>query len=187
MKNKRFKKYAIKYLLEFIVIVLGISVSFWVNQVAVEKNENKERVKILTQLKTEIKDIKKYTNDRMKYWQDDIDLYAMFLSSEFETNAIKKITSSKSRIEYNLIYYRDFQPPMNRYVSIINTGSFKFIKSERIKEGLTRLHTINYSNINTSVQYEKLLKEHLIEIITKNIKEEFPIAKKVFIEAESAE
>jgi hypothetical protein len=51
---------------------------------------------------------------------------------------------------------------------MINTGSFKFIKSERVKEALTRLHTINYSNINTSVQYEKLLKEHLIEIITKN-------------------
>ncbi|MDB0026819.1 hypothetical protein N9E92_06490, partial [Polaribacter sp.] len=77
-------------------------------------------------------------------------------------------TSSKSRVEYNLIYYRDFEPPMNRYVSMINTGSFKFIKSERVKEALTRLHTINYSNINTSVQYEKLLKEHLIEIITKN-------------------
>ena len=43
MKNKRLKKYVIKYTLEFIVIVLGISVSFWVNQVAVEKNENKER------------------------------------------------------------------------------------------------------------------------------------------------
>ena len=28
---------------------------------------------------------------------------------------------------------------------------------------------INYSNINTSVQYEKLLKEHLIEIITKDV------------------
>ena len=90
------------------------------------------------------------------------------MNPEFEINSIKEITSSKSRIEYNLIYYRDFEPPMNRYISIINTGSFKFIKSERIKETLTRLHTINYSNINTSVQYEKLLKEHLIEIITKN-------------------
>ena len=122
MKNKKFKKYVIKYTLEFIVIVLGISVSFWVNQVAVEKNENKERLKILTNLKTEIEDIKKYTNDRMKYWQDDIDLYAMFLSSEFQINAIKEITSSKSRVEYNLIYYRDFEPPMNRYISIINTS-----------------------------------------------------------------
>ena len=173
MKNKKFKKYVIKYTLEFIVIVLGISVSFWVNQVAVEKNENKERLKILTNLKTEIEDIKKYTNDRMKYWQDDIDLYAMFLSSEFQIDAIKEITSSKSRVEYNLIYYRDFEPPMNRYISIINTGSFKFIKSEDVKEALTRLHTINYSNINTSVQYEKLLKEHLIEIITKNHPELF--------------
>ena len=166
--NKKLKKYILIYTLEFLVIVLGISISFWLNELSVEKNENRERLKVLNNIKTEIKDIRKYTADRMKYWQDDIDLYTMFLSSEFEINSIKEITSSKSRVEYNLIYYRDFEPPMNRYVSMINTGSFKFIKSERIKEALTRLHTINYSNINTSVQYEKLLKEHLIEIITKN-------------------
>ena len=166
--NKKLKKYILKYTLEFLVIVLGISISFWLNELSVEKNENRERLKVLNNIKTEIKDIRKYTADRMKYWQDDIDLYTMFLSSEFEINSIKEITSSKSRVEYNLIYYRDFEPPMNRYVSMTNTGSFKFIKSERIKEALTRLHTINYSNINTSVQYEKLLKEHLIEIITKN-------------------
>jgi len=166
--NKKLKKYILKYTLEFLVIVLGISIYFWLNELSVEKNENRERLKVLNNIKTEIKDIQKYTADRMKYWQDDIDLYTMFLSSEFEINSIKEITSSKSRVEYNLIYYRDFEPPMNRYVSMINTGSFKFIKSERIKEALTRLHTINYSNINTSVQYEKLLKEHLIEIITKN-------------------
>jgi hypothetical protein len=166
--NKKLKKYILKYTLEFFVIVLGISISFWLNELSVEKNENRERLKVLNNIKTEIKDIRKYTANRMKYWQDDIDLYTMFLSSEFEINSIKEITSSKSRVEYNLIYYRDFEPPMNRYVSMINTGSFKFIKSERVKEALTRLHTINYSNINTSVQYEKLLKEHLIEIITKN-------------------
>ena len=166
--NKKLKKYILKYTLEFLVIVLGISISFWLNELSIEKNEHRERLKVLNNIKTEIKDIQKYTADRMKYWQDDIDLYTMFLSSEFEINSIKEITSSKSRVEYNLIYYRDFEPPMNRYVSMINTGSFKFIKSERLKESLTRLHTINYSNINTSVQYEKLLKEHLIDIITKN-------------------
>ena len=166
--NKKVKKYILKYSFEFLVIVMGISVSFWLNELSIEKNENRERLKVLNNIKTEIKDIQKYTADRMKYWQDDIDLYSIFLSSEFEINSIKEITSSKSRVEYNLIYYRDFEPPMNRYVSMINTGSFKFIKSERVKEALTRLHTINYSNIKTSVQYEKLLKEHLIEIITKN-------------------
>ena len=90
------KKYAVKYSLEFLVIVMGISVSFWLNEMSVEKNENRERVKVLNNIKIEINDIQSYTGDRMKYWQDDIDLYAMFLSSEFETNAIKKITSSKS-------------------------------------------------------------------------------------------
>jgi len=98
------KKYLLKYSLEFLVIVMGISVSFWLNEISVEKNENRERLKVLNNLKTEIKDIQKYTGDRMKYWQDDIDLYSMFLNPEFEINSIIEITSSKSRIEYILIY-----------------------------------------------------------------------------------
>ena len=59
---------------EFLVIVMGISVSFWLNELSIEKNENRERLKVLNNIKTEIKDIQKYTADRMKYWQDDIDL-----------------------------------------------------------------------------------------------------------------
>ena len=100
--NKKVKKYILKYSFEFLVIVMGISVSFWLNELSIEKNENRERLKVLNNIKTEIKDIQKYTADRMKYWQDDIDLYSIFLSSEFEINSIKEITSSKSRIEYNL-------------------------------------------------------------------------------------
>ena len=42
----------------------------------------------------------------------------VILSKEF-IESIKNITSSKGRIEFNLIYYRDFEPPMNRYNSMI--------------------------------------------------------------------
>ena len=37
--NKKVKKYILKYTLEFLVIVLGISISFWLNELSVEKNE----------------------------------------------------------------------------------------------------------------------------------------------------
>ena len=47
------KDWFIKYSLEFIVIVLGISVSFWLNQVSTNKQNNNERIKVLNSLQNE--------------------------------------------------------------------------------------------------------------------------------------
>ena len=162
------KKNFLKYLFDFIVIVLGITVSFWFNQLSIKKSNDLERLKVLNSIEMEISEIENYTKERLNSWNDDIDLYSEFLSDELDLQSIKNITSSKSRIEYNLIYYRDFEPPMNRYNSMINSGNIKYIDSEKLKEILTRLHNLNYSNLKTTVEYEKSLKEQLIQILTKN-------------------
>ena len=162
------KKNFLKYLFDFIVIVLGITVSFWFNQLSIKKSNDLERLKVLNSIEMEISEIENYTKERLNSWNDDIDLYSEFLSDKLDLQAIKNITSSKSRIEYNLIYYRDFEPPMNRYNSMISSGNIKYIDSEKLKEILTRLHNLNYSNLKTTVEYEKSLKEQLIQILTKN-------------------
>jgi len=162
------KKNFLKYLFDFIVIVLGITVSFWFNQLSIKKSNDLERLKVLNSIEMEISEIENYTKERLNSWNDDIDLYSEFLSDKLDLQSIKNITSSKSRIEYNLIYYRDFEPPMNRYNSMINSGNIKYIDSEKLKEILTRLHNLNYSNLKTTVEYEKSLKEQLIQILTKN-------------------
>ena len=162
------KKNFLKYLLDFIVIVLGITVSFWFNQLSIKKSNDLERLKVLNSIEMEISEIENYTKERLNSWNDDIDLYSEFLSDKLDLQSIKNITSSKSRIEYNLIYYRDFEPPMNRYNSMISSGNIKYIDSEKLKEILTRLHNLNYSNLKTTVEYEKSLKEQLIQILTKN-------------------
>jgi hypothetical protein len=162
------KKNFLKYLFDFIVIVLGITVSFWFNQLSIKKNNDLERLKVLNNIEMEISEIENYTKERLNSWNDDIDLYSEFLSDKLDLQSIKNITSSKSRIEYNLIYYRDFEPPMNRYNSMISSGNIKYIDSEKLKEILTRLHNLNYSNLKTTVEYEKSLKEQLIQILTKN-------------------
>ena len=162
------KKNFLKYLFDFIVIVLGITVSFWFNQLSIKKSNALERLKVLNSIEMEISEIENYTKERLNSWNDDIDLYSEFLSDKLDLQSIKNITSSKSRIEYNLIYYRDFEPPMNRYNSMISSGNIKYIDSEKLKEILTRLHNLNYSNLKTTVEYEKSLKEQLIQILTKN-------------------
>ena len=162
------KEYLLRYLFDFIVIVLGITVSFWFNQLSIQTKNNQERIKVLNNIQEEVEEIKKYSEVRLKTWNEDINIYNQFLKEKFNYKSIKEITTSKSRVEFNLIYYRDFEPPMNRYNSMINSGDIKYVKSEKLKEILTRLHTFNLSNIKTTVEYEKSLKEQLINLLTLN-------------------
>ena len=99
MEKKSFKR----YLFDFTVIVLGITVSFWFNQLSIKKSDNKERVKVLNNIEKEIVEIKKYCDERLDAWNDDIGLYSEFLDTDLDIESIKKITSSKSRIEFNLL------------------------------------------------------------------------------------
>ena len=165
MNKKKLRSFK-PYLFDFLVIVLGVSVSFWFNQLAIKRSDNKERIKVLTSIEKEVNELKKYCDERLSAWNDDITLYSQLISSEFDIDEIKKITSSKGRVEFNLIYFRDFEPPMNRYTSMINSGNIKFVRSESVKEALTRLHTLNFSRLKTSVEYEKSLKEQLIKVLT---------------------
>jgi len=178
------KKYLLRYLFDFIVIVLGITVSFWFNQLSIQTKNNQERIKVLNNIQEEVEEIKKYSEIRLKTWNEDINIYNQFLKEKFNYKSIKKITTSKSRVEFNLIYYRDFEPPMNRYNSMINSGDIKYVKSEKLKEILTRLHTFNLSNIKTTVEYEKSLKVQLINLLTLNHSDLFiaGVNKKVTLE-----
>jgi hypothetical protein len=162
------RKYLIKYLLESIVIITGISVSFWINQVSIDNDMKNERLRVLNSLFLEVQEIEKYSNERLKIWNQDIAIYSNLLKEDIDTDAIESIAISKSRVEYNLIYYRDFSPPMNRYESMVNTGDLKYINSQEISDLLTRLHNQDFSLVKSTVEYEKSLKINLINLITSN-------------------
>ena len=151
------KDWFIKYSLEFIVIVLGISVSFWLNQVSTNKQNNNERIKVLNSLQKEAKELM-ITAQREKNWQNDIAILNAFINpvnQQFNFETIKHLTKSKSRIQFNLIYYRVFEPPTDRYHSIINSGALKYINSDKIKEMLSRIHITYSSYVQTTIDYEK--------------------------------
>ena len=126
------KKYIIKYSFEFVVIVLGISVSFWLNELSIDNQNEVERFKVLNSLKMEINEIRDYTYEREKTWMTDLRILNELIlprGGVVDTDSILKITTAKSRIETFLVIYRVFDPPMNRYYSIINSGDLKYVKS----------------------------------------------------------
>ena len=165
------KKYLIKYSFEFVVIVIGISVSFWLNELSIDNQNELERIKVLNSLKMEINEIRDYTFEREKTWVTDLRILNELLfprNGVIDTDSIIKITTAKSRIETFLVIYRVFDPPMNRYYSIINSGDLKFVKSDKIKEILSRLHNTSFSYVETTVEYEKQLKQSFLPFLSQN-------------------
>ena len=70
------------------------------------------------------------TAQRKTNWQNDIAILNAFINpknQKFNFETIKNLTKSKSRIQFNLIYYRVFEPPTDGYHSIINSGYLKYI------------------------------------------------------------
>ena len=119
----------------------------------------------------EIKEIRDYTFEREKTWMTDLRLLNELLfprNDIVDTDSILKITTAKSRIETFLVIYRVFDPPMNRYYSIINSGDLKFVKSDKIKEILSRLHNTSFSYVETTVEYEKQLKQSFLPFLSQN-------------------
>ena len=165
------KKYIIKYSIEFVVIILGITVSFWLNELSIDNQNEEERIKVLTSLQMEINEIKYYCDGRKRTWEMDISLLNEFLypsNKIFNIDAVLKNTTSKIRIETFIILYRVFDPPMNRYYSIINSGDLKYVKSDKVKEILSRLHNTTFSYVETAVEHEKQLKQSFLPFLTIN-------------------
>ena len=164
-------KFIAKGLIEFLAVLLGISASFWLNELSIENQNERERKKVLKSLQMEINEIKIYCDERKRTWEKDIDLLNVFLydsNQVFDINSILKMTTSKIRIETFMVLYRVFDPPMNRYYSIINAGDLKYIISDRVKEKLSRLHNTSFSYVETAVEHEKQLKQSFIPFLTIN-------------------
>ena len=164
-------KFIAKGIIEFLAVLLGITASFWLNELSIDNQNERQRKKVLKSLQMEINEIKLYCDERKRTWRKDIDLLNVFLYDSkgyFDINSILSMTTSKIRIETFMVLYRVFDPPMNRYYSIINAGDLKYIISNRVKEKLSRLHNTSFSYVETAVEHEKQLKQSFIPFLTVN-------------------
>ena len=145
------EKNAFRYIVEFLVIVTGVTVSFWGEEYRESLQNKEEEIKALKNLQTELNDIDTYCEERkISYVKDRNVLKYLLDNSDYAFDSIDNLVQSSPGIAFAFNDYREFQPPMNRYNSIINEGTIKFIESDSVKQQLSELHNTLYCLLYTS-------------------------------------
>ena len=156
------EKNAFRYIVEFLVIVTGVTVSFWGEEYRESLQNKEEEIKALKNLQTELNDIDTYCEERkISYVKDRNVLKYLLDNSDYAFDSIDNLVQSSPGIGFALNDYREFQPPMNRYNSIINEGTIKFIESDSVKQQLSELHNTLYAYLKSIVDDEKIIQQKL--------------------------
>ena len=162
-------KILIKYTIEFIVIVSGVSASFLGEEYREGLQNENERIKALNNIKIELDEIDTYCEERKNNYVKDRNVLKYLLGNpDYAFDTIDNLVQSSPGIAFALNDYREFQPPMNRYNSIINEGTIKFIKSDSVKQQLSELHNTLYAYLKSVVDDEKLIQQKLSFYLAEN-------------------
>ena len=94
--NKKLKKYFIKYTLEFFVIVLGISFSFFVQNVRQEKEIDSKRELIMMNLLEELKSNEAYLAKVKIDYRREMDYVVKLLKDSLTKEIIKEYPTNYS-------------------------------------------------------------------------------------------
>ena len=163
------EKNALRYIVEFLVIVTGITASFWGEEYRESLQNDKEEIKALKNLQIELDEIDIYCEERKTSYRKDHNVLSYLLKNpDYAFDSIDNLVQSSPGIGFALNDYREFQPPMNRYNSIINEGTIKFIESDSVKQQLSELHNTLYAYLKSIVDDEKLIQQKLSLYLAEN-------------------
>lgn len=167
-----------KFLFETLVIIIGISISFWLNTQKVKWDNQKKEKALLESLKLNIHQIEKYLDNRQAILFDE-NHFMDYLSENWDDFNLDSVVNVLEKGRYIKSFhtffldYREFHPPVSEINSIINDGSIALISNTDIKLQLVSLMDNNYDFVNQNVQSEielqqafreKLLNEESDEI-----------------------
>lgn len=136
--NKKVKKYIFKYTLEFFVIVLGISISFWINEWNSLRNIKKLERAYLININTEFKENKIQFVKRIRFMNNTYNVGKSFIK-QFP------ITDQNSDSIFEGIFGKppylsllvSFDPSSSSIESLISSPSFSKISNLKLKKHIT--------------------------------------------------
>jgi len=166
------QKTFLRYFVEFIVILSGVSASFWVEEYRESLQNDEEMYKVLNNLKMELDEIDTYCKEREIVFNKDSEIINLLTNTKSNSlDSIILLVDSTFEIEVAIIDYRGFRPPMDRYNSIINEGTLKFVKSDKIKELLSQLNNTFYYYVRANVDDEKTIQQKISTYLIENYPE----------------
>tara|TARA_Y100000385_G_C12905565_1_gene556129 strand:+ start:118 stop:807 length:690 start_codon:yes stop_codon:yes gene_type:complete len=161
---KIIKKHLVKYSLEFLVIVLGVSVSFYFSELSKANDLKDSSINIQKSLLNEINEIEKYIEEREKAFFSDTKTILALQNKKIKIDSLKLLKG----LSVALFNYRGFSPPNSVYNSLVNDGNLGLIQSSKIKEELSKMHNQHYYHIKSNIDDENIAKKKIVDYFQLN-------------------
>lgn len=164
------KKLIVKYSIEFFVIVFSISVSFFVENLR-EENENENQRRLIKQsLLQELKSGDEYLKWRKNSFEIDFKAIELILKDDSPLDSIFS-NVSEAGFSNPFIIPRNFNPPSSVYNSLVNDGTINLIKSQEVKSLIEDTYVFFTKSIQDWADNEGLIAEKIKFYIMENYSE----------------
>ena len=140
------KKYIIKYTFEFLVIVMGISVSFWLNN----WNENIKKInlekKFIASVKEDLKQDKEFINKVINGIEPKSQVYQVLIN-EMDNLYYNNRKSLDSLIRIYSKSQRTFYPIFGYYESAVAGNQITVFNNKELIQKIIKLYNSRYSRL----------------------------------------
>lgn len=155
---------------ELIAVVLGITLSLWVDDKKDLSVVKKNNVKTLESIKAEVALRIKYIDRKMNQYKRDIEVgdYIIKNWNKIDYDSIASITKNDRDIILTLKAYRAINLPTSIYNSLNSDGSIGKLEQDSIKIILNDLYEVIPAHIVDGVENERVLYHSFNEYIIKN-------------------
>ena len=131
---------AFEYLIEFILVIVGISIAFWLNELAEDSKKDELEMQYLQDLKEDLMEDIELLDYLTLLNQDKADKLSRALSYYVDPD-IKLNLDSVTTYAGVIGNLNMFQPNNFTYVSLKQSGDFKIIKAHDIRKTLVKLYS----------------------------------------------
>ena len=133
-----------KFLFEILIIVIGISVSFWINNKQTAYDNQIKEKQLLQNIASSLQEIKVHIENRKNIFDQENELmdYMSQNWGKINTDSIVDVLQEGKYLKsfHNLFLdYREFHPPIAEIESFVADGSIELIKNPDIKVALIDL------------------------------------------------
>ena len=160
--TKQFKKYAIKYTLEFVVIVLGISVSFWLSNYKESIENTKKEIQVYNDLFNGISSLDMGIKNRTLAFKFDLDIIENLLGlSDFKNYNYDDLMTAVTD-------WRGFGQNQESYSTLKEEGSLKYIASKKLKVRLEKFYGSAGNGIISNMEADVMMQREILNYLNFN-------------------
>ena len=172
MKKDNIKKYFIKYSLEFFVIVMGVTFSFFLQNIRNDIEIDTKRELIIDNLLSELESDQAYIEKTKQDFKREMEYVNKLLSDSLTTKEIKNYHKNFSSLN-PFFSVKKFRPSRSIYNSIVNDGSFNIIEPTSLKALIDNVYELNYNTIINIIDSEQKIADKADEFFVNNYTETY--------------